>query len=84
MVKKPLLPTEPRVIVVFGRVVTLETLKRNCVLHHHPELYAVTLWRSYWIKRDTGQDRTNALNEIVRISFTETEQKKLFGKPFDD
>lgn len=68
------------VIVVSGCAITLETLKRNCRLHMHPDGYADTLWRSYWNKKNAGQDRTGALNELVRICFTESEFKKLIGQ----
>lgn len=71
---------QSRVVVVFGRAITLETLKRNCRLHHHPDGYADMLWRSYWTKRDAAQDRTGALNELIRICLTESELKEIVGK----
>lgn len=73
-----------RVTIIFGRAVTLETLKRNCRLAGHPDGYADVLWRSYWTKRDTDQDRTGALNELIRLSFTPDEVKKLQGCDYQE
>lgn len=71
---------ESPVVVVSGRAITLETLKRNCILHGHPDGYALMLWRSYWFKRQSGQDRSGALNELVRLCFTDSELKQMVGK----
>lgn len=38
------------------------------------------LWRSYWFKRQSGQDRSGALNELVRLCFTDSELKQMVGK----
>lgn len=72
------------VVVVFGRAITFETLKRNCKLHGHPDSYATTIWHSYWYKRNAGQDRTGAPNELVRICFSESEFKKIVGKTIEE
>lgn len=75
--------SEP-VVVVFDRAITFETLKRNCKLHGHPDGYATTIWHSYWCKRNAGQDRTGALNELVRICSNESELKKIVGKTIEE
>lgn len=73
-----------RVIVVFGKVITLESLKHNCSVLALPDGYADLIWRSYWTKRDAGQDRTGALSELVRICFSTDERRALHGKPFEE
>lgn len=73
-----------RVIVINGRAITFETLRQNCKLHLFPDGYAELLWRSYWMKRDAGQDRTGALDELVRICFSESERRKLHGSTIEE
>lgn len=73
-----------KVIVVFGKAITLDSLKHNCGVLALPDGYADLIWRSYWMKRNAGQDRTGALSEIVRICFSEDERRTLHGTPFKE
>lgn len=73
-----------RVVVVFGRVITLETLKQGCRLNRFPDGYADLLWRDYWSKKDAGQDRTGALTGMIKICFDPSERRELHGRTIEE
>lgn len=78
------LPEKSRVVVVFGRAITYESLKSSCSVQLFPDGYADLLWRNYWRNKDAGQDRTGSLNELVKICFGDSELRKFYGKRIEE